>query len=75
MNLPDEPDFPISPIVRLRMILPLRHATIRKVNSKVYQRWWCSLSSQADRPDVDKQTISCVKSSVLPGEYRTKCIS
>ena len=75
MNLPDEPDFPISPIVRLRMILPLRHATIRKVNSKVYQRWWRSLSSEADRPDVDKQTISCVKSSVLPGEYRTKCIS
>ena len=75
MNLPDEPDFPISPIVRLRMILPLRHATIRKVNSKVYQRWWRSLSSEADRPDVDKQTISCVKSSVSPGEYRTKCIS
>ena len=74
MNLPDEPDFPISPIVRLRMILPLRHATIRKVNSKVYQRWWRSLSSEADRPDVDKQTISCVKSSVLPGEYQTKCI-
>ena len=75
MNLPDEPDFPISPIVRLRMILPLRHATIRKVNSKVYQGWWRSLSSQADRPDVDKQAISCVESSVLPDEYRTKCIS
>ena len=75
MNLPDEPDFPISPIVRLRMILPLRHATIRKVNSKVYQRWRSVQKRTVRTPGVDKQAISCVKSSVLPGEYQTKCIS
>ena len=37
MNLPDEPDFPISPIVRLRMISRPCHDTKRKVNNKVYQ--------------------------------------
>ena len=38
MNLPDEPDFPISPIVRLRMISPPCHHTKRNVNNKVYRR-------------------------------------